>query len=64
MCLRSVTVRVGVLLLEPRCLEVLGGRVAELAEAWQTQQQFGGAEKERAGVQQKRAGPKGVPLCQ
>ncbi|PSC76684.1 tudor domain-containing 3 isoform B [Micractinium conductrix] len=48
MCLRSVTVRVGVLLLEPRCLEVLGGRVAELAEAWQTQQQFGGAEKERA----------------
>lgn len=47
--LRGAAVHCGVVLLEPRCLELLGGRVAPLAEAWETQQKYGGATLERTG---------------
>ncbi|KAL4450546.1 hypothetical protein ABPG77_000902 [Micractinium sp. CCAP 211/92] len=46
--LRGATVRCGVLLLGPRCLELLGGRVEPLAESWETQQKYGGTTVERA----------------
>ncbi|KAL4439710.1 hypothetical protein ABPG75_002711 [Micractinium tetrahymenae] len=46
--LRGATVRMGVLLLEARCVELLGGRVEPLAEAWETQQKYGGTTLERA----------------
>lgn len=41
--IQNVTVRLGVLLLEKKNIEVLGGRVDSLAEAWETQQLYGGA---------------------
>jgi hypothetical protein len=43
-------VRLGVLLLEPRNVRLLGGRVDALAEAWETQQRYGGTAIERPGA--------------
>ncbi|KAI7838895.1 hypothetical protein COHA_007360 [Chlorella ohadii] len=45
--LHNVTVRLGVLLLEPKAIEVLGGRVEALAEGWEVQQKYGGTATER-----------------
>lgn len=41
--------RAGVVLLEPRSLTLLGGRVDSLADAWETQRKYGGT-KDRQGM--------------
>ena len=47
--LMSPLVRFGVVLLQPKTVEILGGRVSELADAWEVQQLYGGT-KNRSGV--------------
>jgi len=40
-------VRSGIILLEPKTVEVLGGRVEALAEAWEMQRKYGGLQRAR-----------------
>ncbi|BDA51225.1 probable Tudor domain-containing protein 3 at N-terminal half [Coccomyxa sp. Obi] len=40
-CISNASVKAGLLLLDPKCLKVLGGRVAELQEAWEFQRKYG-----------------------
>lgn len=42
--LHSPLIRNGIVLLEPKSIDYLGGRVSELAEAWEVQQLFGGTQ--------------------
>lgn len=49
--IRGVLIRVGVLLLEPKCIELVGGRVQALAEAWEVQQKYGGTAERTAAAE-------------
>ncbi|CAL8466403.1 g5939 [Coccomyxa elongata] len=40
-CISNASVKAGLLLLDPKSLKVLGGKVAELQEAWEFQRKFG-----------------------
>ncbi|EFJ49912.1 hypothetical protein VOLCADRAFT_89400 [Volvox carteri f. nagariensis] len=46
--LSNATVKNGVVLLNPKSIKVLGGRVDHLAEAWETQRRYGGVERPKA----------------
>ncbi|GAX80063.1 hypothetical protein CEUSTIGMA_g7502.t1, partial [Chlamydomonas eustigma] len=46
----STRVRTGLLLLDSRCIEVLGGHVPMLEEAWQVQRLYGGIDRTRAAM--------------
>ncbi|GFR53170.1 hypothetical protein Agub_g15893, partial [Astrephomene gubernaculifera] len=46
--LTNATVKNGIVLLNPKCIKVLGGRVEHLAAAWETQRRYGGVERPRA----------------
>ncbi|KXZ45405.1 hypothetical protein GPECTOR_55g311 [Gonium pectorale] len=48
--LSNANVKDGVILLNPKCIKVLGGRVEALAAAWETQRRYGGVERPRAGA--------------
>ncbi|KAL0034734.1 hypothetical protein WJX77_004661 [Trebouxia sp. C0004] len=41
LCCTNATVRLGVLLLDAKCIQVLGGHVEELVETWTFQRKFG-----------------------
>lgn len=46
-CLRNVAVKSGILCLEPRSVEVLGGRVEALADAYEAQKKYAGVERSK-----------------
>ncbi|GAX80065.1 hypothetical protein CEUSTIGMA_g7503.t1 [Chlamydomonas eustigma] len=46
----STRVRTGLLLLDSRCIEVLGGHVPVLEEAWQVQRLYGGIDRTRTAM--------------
>jgi tudor domain-containing protein 3 len=47
--LHHITIRTGIILLDPNCMTPLGGRVDDLADAWEVQEKYGGLSAERTG---------------
>ncbi|DBA71488.1 TPA: hypothetical protein ACH3X2_011280 [Trebouxia sp. C0005] len=45
LCCTNATVRLGVLLLDAKCIQVLGGHVEELVETWTFQRKFGNVQR-------------------
>lgn len=47
-CLTNASVKLGVVLLDAKCIQVLGGQVEELVEAWTFQRKFGNVQRSKA----------------
>lgn len=47
--LHNIPIRTGIILLDPNCMQPLGGRVDDLADAWEVQEKYGGLSAERTG---------------